>query len=145
MTRNPIFVNSDSSALEALQKMIQDWRRQRSRGVPLLLHENMRDRMFKPSLSTIIGENMKVAVVSPSDPVYVAAKRMREFQVNSVIIIMGNKIQGIWYCIQDTNLLKSIGPWRLAAGGAREKEEAQALQGSILAVSATSSPTPLHH
>ncbi|CAN6543072.1 unnamed protein product [Malus baccata var. baccata] len=143
MTRNPIFVNSDSSALEALQKMIQGKFRhlpvvesgeviallditkclydaisrlekaaeqgsaiaaavegvERQMGgnfsAPYAFLETMRDRMFKPSLSTIIGENTKVAVVSPSDPVYVAAKRMREFRVNSVIIIMGNKIQGI--------------------------------------------------
>lgn len=36
-----------------------------------------------------------VAIVSPSDPVYVAAKKMREFRVNSVVIVMGSKIQGI--------------------------------------------------
>lgn len=57
--------------------------------------ETLRERMFKPSLSTIINENTKVATVSPSDPVYVAAKKMREFRVNSVIIVTGNKPQGI--------------------------------------------------
>ncbi|KAB2625937.1 CBS domain-containing protein CBSCBSPB3-like [Pyrus ussuriensis x Pyrus communis] len=143
MTRNPIFVNSDSSALEALQKMIQGKFRHLPvvesgeviallditkclydaisrlekaaeqgsaiaaavEGVecqmggnfsaPYAFLETLRDQMFKPSLSTIIGENTKVVVVSPSDPVYVAAKRMREFRVNSVIIITGNKIQGV--------------------------------------------------
>lgn len=37
----------------------------------------------------------RVAKVSPSDPVHVAAKRMRELRVNSVVIMAGNKIQGI--------------------------------------------------
>ena len=37
----------------------------------------------------------RVAVASPSDPVYVAAKKMRELQVNSAIVVTGNKIQGI--------------------------------------------------
>ncbi|XP_050379586.1 CBS domain-containing protein CBSCBSPB3 isoform X3 [Argentina anserina] len=143
MTRNPIFVNADSLAMEALQKMIQGKFRhlpvvengeviallditkclydaiarmekaaeqgsaiaaavegvERQCGAnfsaPYAFLETLRERMFKPSLSTIIGENTKVAIVSPSDPVYVAAKRMRDFRVNSVIIIMGNKIQGI--------------------------------------------------
>lgn len=33
--------------------------------------------------------------MSPSDPISVAAKKMREYRVNSVIIMTGNKIQGI--------------------------------------------------
>lgn len=37
----------------------------------------------------------RVAIVSPSDPVNVAAKKMRELRVNSVVIMTGNKIQGI--------------------------------------------------
>ncbi|KAI3984079.1 hypothetical protein MKX01_035206 [Papaver californicum] len=37
----------------------------------------------------------RVAIVSPSDPVYVAAKKMRDLRVNSVIITTGNKPQGI--------------------------------------------------
>lgn len=37
----------------------------------------------------------RVAISSPSDPVYVAAKKMRESRVNSVIVVTGNKIQGI--------------------------------------------------
>lgn len=39
--------------------------------------------------------HFRVAIISPSDPVYVAAKKMREFRVNSVVIVTGNKIQGI--------------------------------------------------
>ncbi|PON96299.1 CBS- PB1 domain contining protein [Trema orientale] len=143
MTRNPIFVTSDSLAIEALQKMVQGKFRhlpvvengeviallditrclydaisrmekaaeqgsaiaaavegvERQWGnnfsAPYAFLETLRDRMFKPSLSTIITESTKVAIVSPSDPVYVAAKKMREFRVNSVVIATGNKIQGI--------------------------------------------------
>lgn len=62
---------------------------------PSAFIETLRDRMFKPSLSTIISENSKVATVLASDPVSVAAKRMQELQVNSVIIMAGNNIQGI--------------------------------------------------
>ncbi|KAI3523933.1 hypothetical protein L1887_02453 [Cichorium endivia] len=62
---------------------------------PSAFIETLRERMFKPSLSTIITENTKVAIVVASDPVSVAAKRMQELQVNSVIIMSGNNIQGI--------------------------------------------------
>lgn len=143
MTRNPVFVTSDSLAIEALQKMVQGKFRhlpvvengeviallditkclydaisrmekaaeqgsaiaaavegvERQWGsnfsAPLAFIETLRERMFKPSLSTIIAETNKVAIVSPSDPVYVAAKKMRELRMNSVIIMNGNKIQGI--------------------------------------------------
>ncbi|XP_030471709.2 CBS domain-containing protein CBSCBSPB3-like [Syzygium oleosum] len=143
MTRNPIFVTSDTLAIEALQKMVQGKFRhlpvvengeviallditkclydaisrmekaaeqgsaiaaavegvERQWGsnfsAPYAFIETLRERMFKPSLSTIISENIKVAIVSPLDPIYVAAKKMREFRVNSVIIMTGSKIQGI--------------------------------------------------
>ncbi|KAI3843624.1 hypothetical protein MKX03_002120 [Papaver bracteatum] len=143
MTRSPVFVASDSLAIEALQKMVQgkfrhlpvvengeviallditkclydaisrmekaaeqgsaiaaavggverQWGKDLSG--PYAFIETFRERMFKPSLSTIITENTKVAIVSPSDPVYVAAKKMRDLRVNSVIITTGNKPQGI--------------------------------------------------
>ncbi|CAK9166664.1 unnamed protein product [Ilex paraguariensis] len=143
MTRNPIFVTSDSLAIEALQKMVQGKFRhlpvvengeviallditkclydaisrmekaaeqgsaiaaavegvERQWGsnfsAPSAFIETLRERMFKPSLLSIISENAKVATVSPSDPVHVAAKKMRDLRVNSVIIMIGNKIQGI--------------------------------------------------
>ncbi|XP_050206547.1 CBS domain-containing protein CBSCBSPB3 [Mercurialis annua] len=144
MTRNPIFVTSDSLAIDALLKMVQGKFRhlpvvengeviallditkclydaisrmekaaeqgsaiaaavegvERQWGgtncsAPYAFIETLRERMFKPSLSTIIGEHTMVAIASPSDPVYVAAKKMRDLQVNSVIIVSGNKIQGI--------------------------------------------------
>ncbi|KAJ8641299.1 hypothetical protein MRB53_017993 [Persea americana] len=62
---------------------------------PYAFIESLRERMFKPALSTIITENTKVGTVSPSDPVYVATKKMRELRVNSVVIMSGNKPQGI--------------------------------------------------
>ena len=91
---------------------------------PSALIETLRERMFKPSLSTIITENTKyyicfsyyflsivrnkknvdlamlstsrVAIVSPTDPVCVAAQNMREFRVNSVVVATGNTLQGIF-------------------------------------------------
>ncbi|KAG2623231.1 hypothetical protein PVAP13_3KG041226 [Panicum virgatum] len=63
---------------------------------PSALIETLRERMFKPSLSTIITENTKVAIVSPTDPVCVAAQKMREFRVNSVVVSTGNTLQGIF-------------------------------------------------
>uniref|UniRef100_J3NBR0 CBS domain-containing protein n=2 Tax=Oryza brachyantha TaxID=4533 RepID=J3NBR0_ORYBR len=63
---------------------------------PYAFIETLRERMFKPSLSTIITEGTKVAIVSPSDPVYVATQKMREFRVNSVVVTTGNTLQGIF-------------------------------------------------
>lgn len=57
--------------------------------------ETLREKIFRPSLSTIITESTKVATVQPSESVYMAAKKMRDFRVNSVIITTGNKPQGI--------------------------------------------------
>ncbi|KAM0882198.1 hypothetical protein ACQ4PT_032477 [Festuca glaucescens] len=63
---------------------------------PSAFIETLRERMFKPSLSTIVTESTKVAIVSPSDPVYVATQKMREFRVNSVVVTTGNTVQGIF-------------------------------------------------
>ncbi|KAJ1264976.1 hypothetical protein BS78_08G041700 [Paspalum vaginatum] len=63
---------------------------------PYALVETLRERMFKPSLSTIVTENTKVAIVSPTDPVCVAAQKMRDFRVNSVVVATGNTLQGIF-------------------------------------------------
>ncbi|XP_047318710.1 CBS domain-containing protein CBSCBSPB3-like [Impatiens glandulifera] len=143
MTRNPLFVTSDTLAIEALQKMVQGKFRhlpvvengeviamlditkclfdaisrmekaaeqgsaiaaavegvERQFGTnfsaPAAFIETLRDRMYKPSLSTIVGENVRVAIVAPSEPVQVAAKRMQELKVNCVIIALGKKILGI--------------------------------------------------
>lgn len=37
-----------------------------------------------------------VPVVSPSDPVILAAKKMREHRVNSVVVMTGNMLLGIF-------------------------------------------------
>ncbi|KAH9623256.1 hypothetical protein KSS87_023112 [Heliosperma pusillum] len=143
MTRNPIFVTSDTLAIEALQKMVQgkfrhlpvvengeviallditrclydaisrmekaaeqgsviaaavegvDYQKGNNSNAPAAFIETLRERMFKPSLSTIITENIKAATVSPSDPVYVAAKKMRDARVNSVVITSSGKVMGI--------------------------------------------------
>lgn len=50
---------------------------------------------FYVSLNSVAKLCPRVATVLPSDPVSVAAKRMQELQVNSVIIMAGNNIQGI--------------------------------------------------
>ncbi|KAG6520045.1 CBS domain-containing protein CBSCBSPB3-like isoform X1 [Zingiber officinale] len=62
---------------------------------PYAFIETLRERMFKPTLSTIVTEHSKVVLVSPSDPVSVATKKMREFRVNSVIIPTGSGVHGI--------------------------------------------------
>jgi CBS domain-containing protein len=139
MTRNPIFVTSDTLAIDALQKMIQG----KFRHLPVVENgeviailditkclydaiarvekasqqggsiaaaavdgvehqrapnnfiDTLRERMFKPSLATILGENTKVAISSASDPVNVAAKRMQDLRVSSSVIVTETKIQGI--------------------------------------------------
>ncbi|KAK8631838.1 hypothetical protein V6N13_028615 [Hibiscus sabdariffa] len=139
MTPSPLFVSSDSLAIEALQKMVQGKFRhlpvvengeviamlditrclydaisrmekvveqgnaisttaegvERHSGRSHGFMETLRERMFKPSLSNIVAEASNVAIVSSSDPVSIAAKMMRDLQVNSVVTVTGNKIQGI--------------------------------------------------
>ncbi|KAH6797175.1 CBS/octicosapeptide/phox/Bemp1 domain protein [Perilla frutescens var. hirtella] len=57
--------------------------------------ETLRERMFTPSLSTIISENSKIVTVDPSDNVLVAAKKMLEVQASSAIVTVENKPRGI--------------------------------------------------
>ncbi|PPS13671.1 hypothetical protein GOBAR_AA06874 [Gossypium barbadense] len=129
MTCSPIFVTSDSLAIEALQKMV----RGKFRHLPVVengeviamlditkcLYDAI-SRMEKAAeqgsaIAAAVegverqwGSNPKadfcpsqpqdtrrVAIVSSSDPVRVAAKKMRELRVNSVVMMTGNKIQGI--------------------------------------------------
>ncbi|KAJ1704059.1 hypothetical protein LUZ63_003838 [Rhynchospora breviuscula] len=143
MTRNPVFVLSDTLAVEALQKMVQGKfrhlpvvdngeviallditkclydaiaRMERAaekgkaiaaavEGVekhwgtsisgPNSFIETLRERMFKPSLSTIIPENSKVVTVLPSDSVLTAAKKMLEFKISSAVVLIDGKPRGI--------------------------------------------------
>ncbi|KAL8474571.1 hypothetical protein ACS0TY_031142 [Phlomoides rotata] len=143
MTRNPVFVLSDTLAVEALQKMVQG----KFRHLPVVEHgeviallditkclydaiarmeraaekgkaiaaavegvekqwgtsvsgpntfiETLRERMFRPSLSTIISENSKIVTVDPSDTVLVAAKKMHDLQTSSAVVTVDNKPRGI--------------------------------------------------
>ncbi|XP_058103123.1 CBS domain-containing protein CBSCBSPB5-like [Magnolia sinica] len=143
MTRNPVFVLSDTLAVEALQKMVQGKfrhlpvvengevialldiakclydaiaRMERAaekgkaiaaavEGVeknwgtsisgPNTFIETLRERMFRPSLSTIITDNSKVVSVSPTDSVLTATKKMLEFRLSSAVVTVGNKPRGI--------------------------------------------------
>ncbi|CAL9150838.1 CBS domain-containing protein CBSCBSPB1-like isoform X1 [Musa acuminata AAA Group] len=143
MTRNPLFVLSDTLAVEALQKMVQGKfrhlpvvengevialldiakclydaiaRMERAaekgkaiaaavEGVekhwgtsisgPNTFIETLRERMFRPSLSTIIQENSKVVTISPTDSVLTATKKMLELKISSAVITVEKKPQGI--------------------------------------------------
>ncbi|XP_076945409.1 CBS domain-containing protein CBSCBSPB1-like [Bidens hawaiensis] len=57
--------------------------------------ESLRERMFRPSLSTIISENAKVVTVSPSDTVVTATKKMLEGRTSSAVATVDNKPVGI--------------------------------------------------
>ncbi|ERN09863.1 CBS domain-containing protein CBSCBSPB5 isoform X1 [Amborella trichopoda] len=143
MTRNPVFVLSDTLAVEALQKMVHG----RFRHLPVVekgeviallditkclydaiarmeraaekgkaiakavegverqwgtnvsgsntFIDTLRERMFRPNVATIISDNTKVAIVSPTDSVLTTTKKMLELRVNSAIITDGNKPLGI--------------------------------------------------
>ncbi|MFS7910069.1 putative CBS domain-containing protein CBSCBSPB [Helianthus anomalus] len=143
MTKNPIYVVSDSLAVDALQKMVQGkfrhlpvvengevialldiakclydaiTRMERAaekgkaiadavEGVekhwgtsfpgPNTFIETLRERMFKPNLSTILSENSKMVIVSPFDTVVMATKKMLEFRSSCAIITVDNKPRGI--------------------------------------------------
>ncbi|CAH1419090.1 unnamed protein product [Lactuca virosa] len=143
MTKNPLFVLSDTLAVEALQKMVQG----KFRHLPVVEHgqvialldiekclydaiarmeraaekgkaiaaavegvekhwgssvsgsntfvESLRERMFRPSLSTIISANPKVVTVSPSDTVVTATKKMLECRMSSAVATIDKKPVGI--------------------------------------------------
>ncbi|KAG0488196.1 hypothetical protein HPP92_007007 [Vanilla planifolia] len=143
MTKNPVFVLSDTLAVEALQKMVQGKFRhlpvvENGEVIALLdiakclydaiarmeraaekgkavaaavegvekhlgasfsgsntLIETLRERMFKPSLSTVIPENSKIVKVSPIDTVLTATKRMLELKMSSVVVVVEDKPKGI--------------------------------------------------
>ncbi|XP_030939244.1 CBS domain-containing protein CBSCBSPB5-like isoform X1 [Quercus lobata] len=57
--------------------------------------ETLRERMFRPSLSTIIPENSKIATVSPTETVLVATKKMLEFRTSSAVVTIDDKPRGI--------------------------------------------------
>lgn len=57
--------------------------------------ETLRERMFKPALSTIISENSKVATVAPTDTVLTASKKMLDLKVSCAVVAIENKPGGI--------------------------------------------------
>lgn len=57
--------------------------------------ETLRERMFRPSLATVITEHTKVAKVSPTESVYMATKRMQELRMNAAVVTVENKPRGI--------------------------------------------------
>ncbi|EEF51768.1 CBS domain-containing protein CBSCBSPB1 [Ricinus communis] len=143
MTRNPVFVLSDTLAVEALQKMVQGKfrhlpvvengevialldiakclydaiaRMERAaekgkaiaaavEGVeknwgttfsgPNTFIETLRERMFRPSLSTILPENSKVVTVLPTETVLAVTKKMLESRSSSAVVIVDQKPRGI--------------------------------------------------
>ncbi|KAL1218797.1 CBS domain-containing protein CBSCBSPB5 [Cardamine amara subsp. amara] len=143
MTKNPVFVLSDTIAVEALQKMVQGKfrhlpvvengevialldiakclydaiaRLERSvekgkaiaaavEGVeknwgtsiagPNTFMETLRERIFKPSLSTIIPENTKVLKVGLDETVLGVTMKMVEYQSSSAMVMLENKLVGI--------------------------------------------------
>ncbi|XP_009773159.1 CBS domain-containing protein CBSCBSPB1-like isoform X1 [Nicotiana tabacum] len=144
MTKHPVFVLSDTLAVEALQKMVlgkfrhlpvvengevialldiakclydaiarleraaekgkaivaavegveKNWGACISGGSDSFI-ETLRERMFRPSLSTIISENPKTVTVEPSDNVLDAAKKMLETQTSSAVVAVHRKPRGI--------------------------------------------------
>ncbi|KAG5571553.1 hypothetical protein H5410_061319 [Solanum commersonii] len=143
MTKHPIFVLSDTLAVEALQKMVlgkfrhlpvvengevialldiakclydaiahleraaekgkaivaavegveKNWGASASGSDSFI--ETLRERMFRPSLSTIISENPKTVTVEPNDTILDTAKKMFESQTSSAIVAVDKKPQGI--------------------------------------------------
>ncbi|KAF2575475.1 hypothetical protein F2Q70_00000542, partial [Brassica cretica] len=144
MTRNPMFVLSETLAVDALQKMVLGKFRhlpvvengevialldiakclydaiarmeraaekgkaiaaavegvERSWGTNTSVHntfiETLRDRMFRPSLSTIIPDDSKVLKVSPADTVLTVAKKMVELQSSCAVVMIEDKLGGIF-------------------------------------------------
>lgn len=143
MTRNPVFVLSDTLAVEALQKMVQGKFRhlpvvdngevvalldiakclydaiarmeraaekgkaiaaavegvEKSWGSsisgPNTFIEALRERVFRPSLSTVVSEHSKLLTVSPTDTVLEAAKKMLESRLSCAIVVVEDKPRGI--------------------------------------------------
>lgn len=57
--------------------------------------EMLRERTFRPSLATIITENTRVLTVAPTESVFMATKKMREFHLNAAVVTVENKPRGI--------------------------------------------------
>uniref|UniRef100_A0A804JE68 CBS domain-containing protein n=1 Tax=Musa acuminata subsp. malaccensis TaxID=214687 RepID=A0A804JE68_MUSAM len=82
--------NAITAALKGLESQMES-----KFSVPYTFTEALHQNICNPVLSTIISENVRVVLVSPSDSVYVATKKMLEFQVYSVIVATRNGLQGV--------------------------------------------------
>ncbi|GMN33177.1 hypothetical protein TIFTF001_004013 [Ficus carica] len=103
MTRNPIFVTADSLAIEALQKMVQGKFRhlpvvENGEVIALLdITKCLYDAISRMEKAAEQGSAIAAAVegVERQWGNNFSAKKMRECRVNSVVVVTGNKIQGI--------------------------------------------------
>ncbi|CAL9762421.1 unnamed protein product [Musa acuminata subsp. burmannicoides] len=82
--------NAITAALKGLESQMES-----KFSVPYTFTEALHQNICNPVLSTVISENVRVVLVSPSDSVYVATKKMLEFQVYSVIVATRNGLQGV--------------------------------------------------
>ncbi|KAJ1386203.1 PB1 domain [Sesbania bispinosa] len=145
MTRNPVFVLSETLAVEALQKMVQGKFRhlpvvengevlaildiakclydaiarmeraaEKGKAIAAAVEgvekhwgtsgpdsntsfiETLREKIFKPSLSTIIPENLKIVTVSPTDSVLTTTKKMVEIRSSCAVVTVDGKPHGIF-------------------------------------------------
>lgn len=62
---------------------------------PKTFIESLREKMFRPCLSTILPGYKKIAMVLPTDSVLMATKKMLELEASSAIVTVGNKLEGI--------------------------------------------------
>ncbi|XP_057423992.1 CBS domain-containing protein CBSCBSPB1 isoform X2 [Lotus japonicus] len=143
MTRNPVFVLSETLAVEALQKMVlgkfrhlpvvengevlalldiakclydaiarMERAAEKGKAIAAAVEgvekhwgtsdsnssfiETIRDQIFKPSLSTIVPENSKIATVSPTDSVLTTTKKMVELRASCAVVTVDGKPRGIF-------------------------------------------------
>ncbi|CAM6092270.1 unnamed protein product [Calypogeia fissa] len=82
--------NAIAAAVEGVERQ---WGN--NQAAPSSFIETLRERMFRPTLGSLLTEANKVATLALSDTVYTATKKMRDLRVNSVIVTSANKPQGI--------------------------------------------------
>ncbi|KAJ6869248.1 hypothetical protein NC651_034106 [Populus alba x Populus x berolinensis] len=144
MTRNPVFVLSETLAVEALQKMVQGKFRhlpvvengevialldiakclydaiarmeraaEKGKAIAAAVEgveknwgtsisgtntfiETLRERIFRPAISTIIPENSKIVTVSPTETVLEVTKKMLESSSSCAVVTVDGKARGIF-------------------------------------------------
>ncbi|XP_011023987.1 PREDICTED: CBS domain-containing protein CBSCBSPB5-like isoform X2 [Populus euphratica] len=144
MTRNPVFVLSETLAVEALQKMVQGKFRhlpvvengevialldiakclydaivrmeraaEKGKAIAAAVEgveknwgtsisgtntfvETLRERIFRPAISTIIPENSKIVTVSPTETVLEVTKKMLESPSSCAVVMVDEKARGIF-------------------------------------------------